>query len=266
MAIVKYRLRKRTDVGLDTYHLETESNIVLRNDILTPASTGSVEETLRALETSTMSKLFSGVRSKKYKICTYVRGSGSSTSGECILYCDRAGGYGTPNTSTWYIGYTGDVTETIFGKIDSLAKNIMIYKSDVTITSTTVFTVYLEAPNYNDGWTLYIKKAINCNFDVVDVTATWETEIAGKYLSSRTEASRQTGYGLCVNGVLYKNLAQLASPNFTGTPTAVTAPNGTNTKQLATCEFVINNTSEILSSTAQPTSQKTNDFWLEPIV
>ena len=34
--------------------------------------------------------------------------------------------------------------------------------------------------------------------------------------------------------------APLASPNFSGVPTAPTAPGGTNTQQLATCQFVLN--------------------------
>ena len=62
--------------------------------------------------------------------------------------------------------------------------------------------------------------------------------------------------------------ANLASPAFTGTPTAPTATSGTNTTQIATTAFVTSAVSSAggnvtyLSATA-PTSPKTGDTWYQ---
>lgn len=49
-----------------------------------------------------------------------------------------------------------------------------------------------------------------------------------------------TGTGIQDSGVLLTALATLANPTFTGTPAAPTAPNGTQTTQIATTAFVQN--------------------------
>lgn len=59
--------------------------------------------------------------------------------------------------------------------------------------------------------------------------------------------------------------AQLVSPMFTGTPTAPTAVSGTNTKQIATTEFVNNVVIDIELSSTQPLSPSIGDYWYKII-
>lgn len=66
--------------------------------------------------------------------------------------------------------------------------------------------------------------------------------------------------------------ANIASPAFTGVPTAPTAAEGTSTTQIATTEFVMNAMSgggggggNIVISPTQPSGQSEGDFWYKEL-
>ena len=84
-----------------------------------------------------------------------------------------------------------------------------------------------------------------------------------------TLTSTSTSEALSANQgrVLSVNKANLASPAFTGTPTAPTASAGTNNTQIATTAFVQTAVSSasggtsIAISSSQPSGQKSGDLW-----
>jgi len=69
--------------------------------------------------------------------------------------------------------------------------------------------------------------------------------------------TRNTSTGV-VEKVLSNTIAMIASPAFTGTPTAPTATAGTNTNQIATTAFVLANSS---SGTYTPTLTNTTNIF-----
>ena len=68
------------------------------------------------------------------------------------------------------------------------------------------------------------------------------TQVAAEVARDRATAPRVFGTGLVLR-ILFAAIALLASPTFTGVPTAPTATMATNTTQLATTAFVIANVS-----------------------
>jgi predicted NACHT family NTPase len=86
-------------------------------------------------------------------------------------------------------------------------------------------------------------------------SSTYQT-ISGmsSYLTTATASST---YQTIANMV---NYALLASPNFTGTPTAPTASAGTNTTQLATTAYVLANSTPSILPTSNTFTGTTNQF------
>ena len=139
-------------------------------------------------------------------------------------------------------------------------------------------TDYNLCTQYNNIYTQIVYTDSQYNTDVLlHYSGTQTIDYSGTttYLISYTGVLGTSAY-VCLVGwdgnntitmpksVTRSSLASLASPQFTGTPTAPTAATGTNTMQIATTAFVttaIN--SKITTSTSEPTSSDgaVGDIW-----
>jgi hypothetical protein len=90
------------------------------------------------------------------------------------------------------------------------------------------------AQNWNSGDIIYMT-ATAASF------ATFATAISSGVTSFNTRTGAVSLLSADVTGALGFSPANIASPAFTGVPTAPTAATGTNTAQLATCAFVLAN-------------------------
>lgn len=100
--------------------------------------------------------------------------------------------------------------------------------------------------NYDTEWTDPSDSGGNMNTSVYDPTA------SGKVLTAQVADSANSVSMTNVTGLAAAMLAKadLASPTFTGTPAAPTAPAGTNTTQIATTAFVHTEVANLVGSSA----------------
>jgi hypothetical protein len=90
------------------------------------------------------------------------------------------------------------------------------------------------------------------------------TKFVGDFMVVNAVTSFNTRAGhiiLTLDDITDAGGAPIDSPDFVGIPTAVTAPPGNNTTQLATCEFVINSSSHTAVSELPPPDPVQGDAW-----
>ena len=84
-------------------------------------------------------------------------------------------------------------------------------------------------------------------------------DLSGKPTLGSAAATASTAYATAAQGTLATNAAPLASPGLTGTPTAPTAAQATDTTQVATTAFVQSNLTAALLRTALGIVSAAND-------
>lgn len=161
--------------------------------------------------------ILAGARSKIYRIGDYRFGDGSSSSGEIVMVADSGAQYGDPSVIKWYVSRLGSFTEEVFGRVMSTTKALSVYKIAGDTLSQDQYFIYLHVPNYNDGWKIFEEYAKNINYDILDVTESWDAEIAGKTLISTTLGRTYLGTG-------YYNSGKIGARTFESTQPTGTAP------------------------------------------
>jgi len=153
----------------------------------------------------------------------------SPTTGAQVVVADAGNAWGTNNLT---VGRNGST-------IGGLAENLVC-----DITGASVQVVY-------DGSTWEVYAQIGGNGGTV-VTETDTQTLTNKTISGASNTLTNISLSTAVTGTLpianggtgaasfaAAGIAELDSPAFTGTPTAPTAPFGTNTTQIATTEYVM---------------------------
>ena len=188
-----------------------------------------------------------------------IRIAGSLTTGSSIT----AGGLITAQANQYTDGYTGALNmsnSNIYGvnaiymadTSDAAGEGIHFYRSATTVDSLWVNggniyfvpnrTITTDNTTATNTTAANSEKVLRLPASITGSRAVYSDGSSGK-LAESTTTSTELGYVHGVTSAIQTQLdtkAPLASPEFTGTPTAPTADNGTNTTQIATTAFVNN--------------------------
>lgn len=132
------------------------------------------------------------------------------------------------------------------GSWEKIGTTAIVDNSFLAIKGTTTYSEILTA--FNAGKTIMLKEIVDANtvkyfpLDAYSITGRF-FDFKSFNATSPTGSQQVTGWQVNSSNVwtsVIMNLAKLGSPSFTGTPTAPTAQNGTNTTQIATTAFVHN--------------------------
>jgi len=174
----------------------------------------------------------------------HVISAAPSVSGQILIYNTAGAGTWAPLT------ISGDATMTAAGALTIAASAITLAKMANVATSTVFYrkTAGTGAPEVNTLATLKTDLGLTgTNSGDVTLAAVGSTpnangaSFSAQVLTLQPANTSFPGVLLAADWTTFNNKAPLASPAFTGTPTAPTAGVGTNTTQLATCAFVLAN-------------------------
>jgi hypothetical protein len=211
-----------TRVAANTASITANTNaIALRSTIASPTFTGVPSAPTAADGTNTtqiattefvQTALAAGVASGI--AATATPDATSSVKGKIKLTNDLGGTADAPSVNT-IGGISSSTISTLPSRVTSAESNIASNTSSITINTTDIAT-----------------NRLNISTNTADITTNRNN------ITTNTNNIAANTASITSNTVAIALRATIASPSFTGTPTAPTAADGTNTTQLATTEFV----------------------------